>query len=85
MKKLTIKALKEMLDKSYMLNSYIGVLKKQNTFYVVFDDKVASYRYSKVCGWCFHISGFGMYADTKALLKIVVVLDEQFKGDNEND
>ena len=86
MKKLTIKALKEMLNKNYMIRNYINIIKLGDAFYVVYRDKVACYRYSAVCGWCFSINGASMYSDTKALINLVSVLDDEFTGDiNSND
>ena len=83
--KLTIKALKELLNKSFMIKNYIGVLKDGNAFYVVYRDRVVTYRYSPACGWCFCMSGYTFYSDTKSLLKIVDTLDDDFIGDTTND
>lgn len=85
MKKLTIKALKEMLNKNFMVRNYINVIKDKNSFYVVYRDRVVTYRYSGECGWCFSLSGYTFYSDTKALLSLVDVLDDNYIGDTEND
>ena len=85
MKKLTIKALQEMLKSNYMISNFVGVLKDKNTFYVVYRERVVVYRYNKSCGWCFCLSGTSMYSDTKALVNIVSKLDENYIGDTDND
>lgn len=85
MKKLTVKALKEMLDKNFMIKNYIQVIKDDNSFMVVYRDRLVTYRFSSSCGWCFSLSGYTFYSDTKALLKIVEVLDENYEGDTTND
>lgn len=85
MKKLTVKQLKEVLNQNYAISNYIDVLQKQNAFYVVYRDKIVTYRYSNSCGWCFMFSGEGFYTDTKALLNLVNKLDENYIGEvNEN-
>ena len=85
MKKLTIKALKNLLNENFMIRNYIGIIKKINAYYVVYRDRVVLYRYDTACGWCISISGYTLYSDTNALLKIVNTLDENYIGDTEND
>lgn len=81
MKKLTIKALKEMLNKNYLTRNYLEVLKIGCDFYVVYRDKVATYHFADKIGWCFSLNGSSLYGDTKALIKLIEVLDENYIGD----
>ena len=85
LKKLTIKALKEMLKKTYLTGNFVEVIKLSNDFYVVYRDKVVTYHYAPSCGWCFSISGTSYYGDTKALVNLVMALDENFIGEIQDD
>ena len=87
MKKLTIKALKEMLDKeSFFLGGYKGVIKDKNNYFVVYPFTMVKLSYSPVYQWAVTYYGEVLYGIAKHYLKLCDRLEELgYLGDENND
>lgn len=84
MKKLTIKALNEMLKKHYFIGNVKSIIKDNSTFIICYSFYMVRLSFNKDFGWCFCIYGEVLYSTAKYYVEIVNELEGNYYIEGEN-